>query len=85
MPPSPGDEEEYLPDNDDLNWAYFTVQILRDGGYWNFLATGMLFRIDKIHRKLTLTNPTSRNRSVTNMIMYRRTVAVFKAIGYTVE
>ena len=76
MPPS------YRPTLADLLWAESVIATVKDGGFWIFPSTGMVFQFDHVTREVTLVNVVTRRQ---NEEMYNRTVIVFSYVGYTVK
>ena len=75
-----GDEDDELenPPEHVLNWCRNLIDVLADGAVWGIPRSQIMFRVDKVARKLILTV------GETNDPDFIATKKVFKHIGWAV-
>lgn len=73
----------YIPTEADITWAKSTIKLLADGGVWG--CSWGAYVVNKTEKTVTLT---MRNDMLPKDYvddMHEKTIATFKAIGYTVK
>lgn len=73
--------QPYKPTMQDTEWALQFVRVMKDGGMWGFPATGLVYKIDKINKTLTLQNPELLINTQTR-VLHERGRITFAEIGY---
>jgi hypothetical protein len=79
--------DEYIPRPDDIAWALQMLALLKDGGLLIFPTTRLTYEVSHTSKTLTLVNPVvlyDDADSNYNTTVHRRTIAVFRAVGYQV-
>lgn len=76
--------ENYIPTEEDFNWATNITRYIREGGMLAYPATRLIYCVYNRHKELILINPDELQDKYSKQV-HERTIVVFSKIGYTVK